>query len=127
MIDQRDSGNAAVTCSGARNRRPRQAPRAAQTPLRPRRRRPSISRHAGVSISSRLIFQASAFPKAVGHPAVPLAGRKGGHPAGGIAGIAASPQDKGALAVMPDPGGQAMLIESRTASRPEADMSFEAS
>ena len=32
-----------------------------------------------------------------------------------------------ALAVMPDPGGQAMLVESRTASRPEADMGFEAS
>jgi hypothetical protein len=29
--------------------------------------------------------------------------------------------------MMPDPGGQAMLIESRTASRPEADMGFEAS
>jgi hypothetical protein len=28
---------------------------------------------------------------------------------------------------MPDPGAQAMLIESRTASRPEADMSFKAS
>ena len=87
----------------------------------------SISRHAGVSISSRLTFQASASPEGVGHPAVPLAGRKGGRPAGGTAGIAASPQDQGALAMMPDPGGQAMLIESRTASRPEADMGFEAS
>jgi hypothetical protein len=29
--------------------------------------------------------------------------------------------------VMPDPEGQAMLVESRTASRPEADMGFEAS
>jgi len=28
----------------------------------------SISRYAGVSISSRLIFQASASPEAVGHP-----------------------------------------------------------
>ena len=29
--------------------------------------------------------------------------------------------------MMPDSGGQAMLVESRTASRPEADMTFEAS
>jgi hypothetical protein len=29
--------------------------------------------------------------------------------------------------MMPDPGGQAMLIESSTASRPEADMGFETS
>lgn len=42
-------------------------------------------------------------------------------------GIAASPQDNGALAVMTDPDGRAMLVESCTASRPEADMGFEAS
>lgn len=60
---------------------------------------------------------------AADHHALPLAGSKGAYPAGGTAGIAASPQDKGALAVMPDPWGQAMLVESYR--QQEADMGFD--
>ena len=96
------------------------------SPLRPRRRRP---KHKSVCRREYLV---KAHISSIGlpggrRPSLSLAGRKGGHPAGDTAGVAASPQAEGALAVMPDPGGQAMLIESRTASRPEADMSFKAS